>query len=69
MINIAKLRGIMAEHNVTKSQMAAWLGVTVPTLTSRLNSNTLTIEQTDTICDKLDISNPVPIFFAQYVSE
>lgn len=69
MINIAKLRGIMAEHDVNKTQMAAWLGITVPTLTAKLNSNTLTIEQTDTICDRLDIIDPIPIFFAQYVSE
>jgi DNA-binding XRE family transcriptional regulator len=57
----------MAEKSVTQEKLAKALGVSLKTLSTKMNTRPETFSQLEIegIIKFLEIENPVPIFFAQ----
>ena len=68
MVNGDKLRGVLAEKRLSYGELALKLGIHRDTLSKRIRMDTLTVRDVDRICDLLEISDPIPIFFTQYLS-
>lgn len=59
-MNIAKLRGKMAEKGISQRKLAEITGIKVNTLNSRLTSRKrFTVDEIIKICDALCITDPV----------
>jgi transcriptional regulator with XRE-family HTH domain len=67
MVRVELLRGKMAEKSVTQEKLAKALGVSLKTLSIKMNTRPETFSQLEIegIIKFLEIENPVPIFFAQ----
>lgn len=68
MINKKRLRGLMAEEQVTYGMMSDYLGITAETLRSRINGEKLHLKDVQKICELLHIEDPRPIFFTDLAS-
>lgn len=65
MINISKLRGLMAEQGVTQKQLASQLGISANTLSSKMKKGVFGSDELDKMIQYLSIENPADIFFAK----
>lgn len=58
MLNVSKLRGAMAEANITQKDIANALNKSENTITSRFKGNgTFDIEEAETICKLIGITD------------
>lgn len=67
MVNVNKLRGIMAEKQVTGEKLAQEIGITPKTFYSKMKTGNFGIDEVNKIIEVLEIENPIPVFFAPSV--
>lgn len=65
MINISKLRGVMAERGKTQAEVAKAVGVSTKTLQSRFKTGNFWTDEIDAIVDYLKIEHPEEIFLSK----
>ncbi len=65
MVNTDKLRGIMAEQHKTQQEVAEAIGISSKTFYDRMNKRVFGSDEIEKMIDFLDISDPMPIFFAR----
>lgn len=65
MINVPKLRGLMAEKNISGRAMAKALNMHEQTFYSKMQKGKFDSDEMQTFVDVLDIANPADIFFAK----
>lgn len=68
MLNSAKLRGLIVENGYNLGQIAGELGITPKTMYERLAVGNFRLEEMDKLIELLNIADPIPIFFTQYVT-
>lgn len=65
MINTNKLKGLMAENNISQTKLANMMGISVQTLNAKLlEKREFTISEADKICNVLNIADVETYFFA-----
>lgn len=65
MIRTDKLRGIIAENGFTQTDVAKIIGVTPKTFYQKMKTGIFGSDEIQIMIDKLNISNPMEIFFAK----
>lgn len=65
MIRVDKLRGIIAQKNMSQSDVAKVIGITPKTFYTKMKKGVFGSDEIDAMISLLDIKNPVDIFFAQ----
>ena len=65
MINTNELRGIIAKNNKTQSDIAKMIGITPKTFYLRMRKGEFGSDEIQIMIDKLNIDNPMEIFFAK----
>lgn len=65
MIRIDKLRGIMAQQNMSQSDVAKAIGITPKTFYSKMKKGVFGSDEMDAMIKLLNIKNPAEIFFAK----
>ena len=65
MVNTDKLRGIMAERRKSGADVAKMLGMSDKTFYMRMKSKIFGSDEIEKMIDYLDISDPMPVFFAK----
>lgn len=68
MIRTDKLRGIIAENGLSQSKVAEMIGVTPKTFYEKMKIGVFGSNEIQIMIDKLNIKNPVEIFFANGVT-
>ncbi|MBS6685226.1 DUF739 domain-containing protein [Thomasclavelia spiroformis] len=68
MIDTQKLKGIIAEKDTSQRQVAFALGMTEKTFYEKMKIGIFGSDEIDKMIELLEIKNPVPIFFAQFVT-
>lgn len=68
MININKLRGIMAERGKSGLDMAKVIGKTPKTFYSKMKAGVFDSDEIEAMVRDLAIDNPIEIFFANEVT-
>lgn len=69
MVNTNKLLGIMAEKGITQQDLAIHLGITPKTFYNKMKRKEFNTTEMKGITDYLCITDPVPIFFADEVTQ
>ena len=69
MIDTQKLKGIIAERNTSQRQVAFSLGMTEKTFYEKMKNGVFGSNEIDKMIELLEIKDPVPIFFAQCVTQ
>ena len=64
MIDVNKLRGVIAERGMSQQNVAEHLGITRNTFYSRMKKGVFGSDEIEKMIVLLDISNPIEIFFA-----
>lgn len=63
MTNVNKIKGLMAEKNISQQKLASILGISKQTLNAKLQSKReFTVNEAQKICNALDIKD-VEIYF------
>lgn len=68
MIRIDKLNGIMAEKGVSGRELAKVIGVHEQTFYLKMKRGVFGSDEIEKIIDRLDIKEPMEIFFAKEVT-
>lgn len=68
MVDVNKLRGIIAERGLSQRKVAEELGVTEKTFYSKMRNGVFGTDEASRLIEILSIENPVEIFFAQKVT-
>lgn len=68
MINVNKLRGLMAEKNRSGQDMAKVIGKTPKTFYAKMKAGVFDSDEIEAMVRDLDIRNPLEIFFAEEVT-
>lgn len=68
MVNVQKLRGLMAEKGLNQREISKQLGIHEMTFGRKMKTGVFNSDEMDALIDILDIKNPVEIFFASFVS-
>lgn len=68
MINIDKLNGKIAENRLKRKDVAKALGISTPTLRSRLEKGVFKNDEIEKLVKLLKIENPMEIFFVNILS-
>ena len=68
MVNVKKLRGLMAERGRTGKDMAAVIKKTPKTFYKKMKHGVFDSDEIVAIVSDLDIENPMEIFFANEVT-
>lgn len=68
MVNLNKLRGLMAEHRLTQKDLAKELGLSERTFCERMKNGNFTLGEATELIGILHIENPAAIFFADPVN-
>ena len=68
MIDTSKLKGLLAEKNISQAQMAKILGITPETFYRKMKVGIFNNREIDIMMFELKINDPRPIFFSNYVS-
>ena len=68
MVNVNKLRGLMAERGRTGKDMAAVIKKTPKTFYEKMKTGTFDSDESIAIVTDLAIQNPLEIFFADEVT-
>lgn len=69
MINTNKLRGIIAEKNLSQRNIAAELGITPETFYRKMKKGIFDSDEINQMIKILDINDPVAIFFTDKVTQ
>lgn len=67
MVNTDKLRGLIAEKNLSQKAVAQELGISKKTMTNKMQNGRFSNDEMDKLIKLLEIKDPVAIFFAQLV--
>lgn len=67
MVNVPKLRGIIAEKGMSIPSVAIQMGISPRTLNRKLKKAILDSDDIDKLLDILDLHDPVPVFFTQCI--
>lgn len=65
MIRTEKIEGLLAEHHLTKSDMANKLGITPKTFYLKMQKGVFGSDEIQVMIDVLNIKEPMDIFFAK----
>lgn len=65
MVDVAKLRGVIAERGMTGRQVARRLGVSEKTFYRKMQIGVFGTDEAMALTDILDISNPADIFLVK----
>jgi DNA-binding XRE family transcriptional regulator len=68
MLDANKLRGAIAAAGHTQTSLAAQLGISGNTLSAKINKGVFLSTEISEIIRILNIKDPMPIFFAEFVS-
>lgn len=68
MVNTNKLRGIIAERGLDQTDVAEMIGKTPKTFYEKMKKGKFDSDEIMTMVSKLDIDNPVEIFFTNDVT-
>lgn len=68
MVQVNKLRGIIAEKGLTQTAVAKEIGITPKTFYDRMNKGVFGSDEIEVMIKLLDIKDPVSIFFAPEVT-
>lgn len=68
MINRQKLRGLITERGKTQKEVAKKLGISEKTFYSKMKKGVFGSDEIDAMIEYLNIEDPIPIFFTQYVT-
>lgn len=68
MVNTDKLRGLIAEKNLSQKAVAQELGISKKTMTNKMQNGKFSNDEMDKLIKLLEIKDPVAIFFAQLVT-
>lgn len=69
MVNVAKLRGLMAEKDRTGKDMARVIKKTPKTFYEKMKKGVFDSDEIQAIVEDLAIENPMEIFFAEEVTQ
>ena len=69
MVRTDKIRGLMAEKNITGKCMAKAMGITPNTFSAKMKSGVFNSDEMQVIVEVLSIEDPMPIFFAPKVTQ
>ena len=65
MIRTDELRGLLAKHGVSQSDMAKKIGITPKTFYEKMKIGVFGSDEIQTMIEELHIENPADIFFAK----
>lgn len=65
MIRTDKLRGLIAEKGYSQTDIAKFIGITPKTFYEKMKVGVFGSDEIQVMIDKLQIENPMEIFFAQ----
>ena len=68
MIRTDELRGLLAKKGISQAKMAEYIGITPKTFYEKMKIGVFGSDEIQVMIDKLDIENPIDIFFANEVS-
>ena len=68
MIRTDKLKGAIAEHGLSQSEMAKIIGITPKTFYLKMQNGVFGSDEIQTMIDTLELDDPVSIFFADEVT-
>lgn len=68
MIRTDKLRGIIAERGLTQTKVAEMIGITPKTFYEKMSKGVFGSDEIEIMIEKLDIENPLNIFFYHEVT-
>lgn len=68
MVNSNKLKGLIVSNGLTQKDIAEKLGMTPKTFSLKLKKGVFGSDEIEIMIKLLDISDPVPIFFADDVT-
>ena len=60
-----ELRGIIVKNNLTQTDVAKMIGVTPKTFYAKMKVGIFGSDEIQTMIEKLNIENPIAIFFAK----
>lgn len=64
MVNLAKIRGLLAENHITYDQMAEKIGISTRTFWSKMQTGKFGVDECEIMIRELHIEDPISIFFA-----
>ena len=65
MVNTSKLRGVIAQNGKSQTDVAKMLGITPKTFYDRMSKGVFGSDEIQIMIDRLNIENPMDIFFAK----
>ena len=65
MVDVSKLRGIIAERGLSQRQVAQHLGMTEKTFYTKMKKGVFGTDEVEAMVELLTIENPANIFFSQ----
>ncbi len=68
MIQVNKLRGLIAEKGLSQTDVAKEIGITPKTFYEKMKNGVFGSDEIEVMINLLDIEDPVSIFFAQKVT-
>lgn len=68
MIQVNKLRGLIAEKGLSQKDVAESIGITPKTFYEKMTRGVFGSDEIEIMIDLLDIDDPVAIFFAKEVT-
>lgn len=69
MINVAKLKGKIAEKGTSQRKLAKKMNITAKTFYDKMKKGIFTNVEIEVLIKELDIKNPMEIFFTDKVSQ
>lgn len=68
MVNVNRLRGIIAERGMSQSKVAKSLGITAKTFYIKMKEARFDSDEMNDMIDLLNIEDPAEVFFAKKVT-
>lgn len=68
MIRVDKLRGVIAQKNMSQSDVAKAIGITPKTFYTKMKNGVFGSDEIDAMISLLEIKNPADIFFCTGVT-
>ena len=68
MVDVNRLRGLIAERGLSQRKVAKLLGMSEKTFYNKMKSGVFVSTEMSALIELLDISDPAGIFFTEFVS-
>lgn len=68
MLNVDRLRGIIAERNMSQSKVAKELGIAEKTFYRKMKQGVFGLDEAEAMIRILNIEDPASVFFAEKVT-